>query len=438
MSALAGVAQLGDRLGIPDRTAAAWALYDWANSAFVTTAVTAVLPIYYVSFVGDGGIASAYWSYTAAIALAIVTVLAPAVGAVADHLGAQKRFMMGFVGVGVVFTAALVVTGDGDLFLTSALFVLANVGWAGANALYDSLLPALAEDEDIDALSAAGFAVGYLGGGLLLLVNLGMVLSPETFGLPDVPTAMRWSMVTVAAWWGLFSIPLFVFVPEPDPQPVAADTGRHPALAGYARLRRTFSELREYRELLLFLGAFFLYADGIGTIIKLSSVYATDLGLGRTGIIGALVMVQFVGIPFAIAFGRLTKYVTTRTGVAIGLAVYTGITIGGFFITETWHFWVLAFAVATVQGGTQALSRSLFGSMVPDDKRSEFFGFYSVSSKFAGILGPLLFGVIRSTTGSPRLSIASLLVFFVGGLALLWRVDVEKGRRVASGAPADD
>jgi UMF1 family MFS transporter len=429
---------VGERVGIPSREAAAWALYDWANSAFVTSAVTAILPIYYVSFVGNGGdtIAAAYWSYTTAISLAVVTLLSPAIGAVADHLGAQKRFMMGFVGLGAVFTAGLLFTGDGQFLLTSGLFVCANVGWAGANALYDSLLPDLAEEETIDALSAAGYAVGYLGGGLLLLVNLGMVLSPGTFGFADVPTAMRWSMVTVALWWGLFSVPLFLYVPEPDPKPVAEDVDRHPALAGYARIKRTFGEIREYRQLLLFLGAFFLYADGIGTIIKLSTVYAESLGLGREGVIGALVMVQFVGIPFAIAFGRLGKRVRTRTAIAVGLVVYTGISVGGFFITETWHFWVLAFAVAMVQGGTQALSRSLFGSMVPEDKRSEFFGFYSVSSKFAGILGPFLFGVVTTVTGSTRLSIVSLVVFFVGGLALLLRVDVEEGRRVARAAPA--
>jgi UMF1 family MFS transporter len=434
------VRRLGTRVGIPNRDAVAWVLYDWANSGFVTSAVTAILPIYYVSFVGDGGLASAYWSYTTAAALAIVTVLTPVVGAVADHLGAQKRFLGGFVALGVTFTGALVFTGDGDLVVTSALFVCANVGWAGANALYDSLLPDIVGEDDIDALSTAGFAAGYLGGGVLLLANLGLVLSPETFGLPDVPTAMRWSMVSVAVWWGAFTLPLLWYVPEPEPRREAADVGRHPVFAGYARLRRTFGELREYRELLVFLAAFFLYADGIGTIIKLSAVYATDLGLGRTGVIGALVMVQFVGIPFAVGFGRLTNHVSTRTGVAVGLLGYVGVTVGGFFITEIWQFWVLAFVVATVQGGTQALSRSLFGSMVPENKRSEFFGFYSVSSKFAGIFGPLLFGVVRTTTGSARLSIVSLLVFFLGGLALLSRVDVEAGRRAArpTGTPADD
>jgi UMF1 family MFS transporter len=246
-------------------------------------------------------------------------------------------------------------------------------------------------------------------------------------------------MLSVAVWWTVFSIPIFRYVDEPDPRNRTAEelaTDPSPVRAGFGQLRRTFSEVRQYRQLFVFLLAFWLYADGIGTIIKMATVYGATIGIGQQDLIGALVLVQFLGIPFAFAFGSLGDRIGAKRGIFIGLVVYAGVSVGGYFISEAWHFWVLAAVVATVQGGTQALSRSLYSTLVPASKSSEFFSFYSISSKFAGIFGPLLFSVIGSVTGSSRLSIVSLLVFFVGGMVLLWFVDVEEGRQVARDAQA--
>lgn len=460
VSSLAG---FRSRFGLGSREAVSWALYDWANSAFATTVVAAVFPIYYESVVGanlPGNLASVYFGYTTAVGLALAALASPVLGAIADHYRAKKWFLGAFAALGVLATAGLFATGEGDVLLASALFVAANVGFVGANVFYDSLLSHVGEDPD--RLSTAGYAVGYLGGGVLLVVNLAWILAPGTFGFPDANTATRFALLSVAVWWAVFSVPLLWYVPEPDPRESgpgrdggnpgtsnSALAGTDPIRAGFGRLRRTAGDLREYRDLLLFLGAFLLYADGIGTIIRMASIYGAEVGIDRTGIVGALVLVQFLAIPFAFLFGSLPRWslavggygvdLSTKRALYVGLAVYTGISVGGFFMTETWHFWVLAVAVATVQGGTQALSRSLYATLAPPDRSSEFFSFFSISSKFAGIAGPALFALVGQVTGSSRFSIVSLLVFFLGGMALLSRVDVEAGRRTArrAGGPAD-
>jgi UMF1 family MFS transporter len=399
-----------------------------------------VLPVYYASVAGaglSGNTASVYWGYTTAVGLILIALVAPILGAIADYVGAKKRFLAGFLGLGTVFTALLFFTGRGQWLLTSVLFIAANVGFAGANIFHDSLLPHVAGDDSQDRLSSAGYALGYLGGGLLLVVNLAWIVSPSTFGISDTATASRLAMLSVAVWWTAFSIPLFLYVDEPEPRSREShEEDLSPVRAGFGSLRSTFAEIRRYRQLFVFLLAFWLYADGIGTIIKMATVYGAEIGIGQQALIGALVLVQFLGIPFAFAFGSLADRIGTKRGIFLGLLVYVGVSVGGYFISEAWHFWVLAAVVATVQGGTQALSRSLYSSLVPPSQSSEFFSFFSISSKFAGIFGPLLFSVIGQATGSSRVSILSLLVFFVGGMVLLWFVDVDEGRRAAREAQA--
>jgi UMF1 family MFS transporter len=439
---MGSLAEYGARLGLDTRESVAWALYDWANSAFATTIVAAVFPIYYQSVIGGGlpgNLASVYFGYTTAAGLILVSLISPVLGAVADRRGTRKRFLGGFALLGVASTAGLFTTGEGDVLLASALFVAANIGFVGANVFYDSLLDHVATDAN--RLSAAGYALGYVGGGILLVINLAWILSPQTFGLASTGLATRLALLSVAVWWAVFTLPVVLSVSEPDPQ-TGGETNSNPVSAGFAQLRDTLAEAREYPDLFLFLGAFLLYADGIGTIIRMASIYGAEIGIGRTGILGALVVVQFVGIPFAFLFGSLPDRslsvagrelaLSTKRALYIGLAVYMGISIGGFFMTETWHFWLLAIAVATVQGGTQALSRSMYTSLVPADKSAEFFSFYSVSSKVAGIAGPAVFAVVGQLTGSSRFSIVSLIVFFGGGAILLSRIDVEEGRQRAS------
>jgi MFS transporter, UMF1 family len=406
----------------------AWAMYDWANSAFATTILAAVLPVYYSQVAGaalPGNLATVYWGYTVTIALVIVALLAPILGAIADYSGIKKRLLLAFAAIGIFFTALLYFVSTGDWLLASLLFIMADIGFAGADMFYNSLLPHVARQEDIDRVSTRGYAFGYLGGGLLLGINVLMIQL-----MIDGVLAARLSFVSVAIWWAVFSLPLWFYVSEP---PAAAETARliNPVRAGFRRLRRTFGEIKRYRQLLLFLVAFWIYNDGIGTIIKLAAIYGAELGIGNTHLIGALLVTQFVGIPFAFAFGWLAGRLGTKRCLYLGLAVYTLISIGGYFVTTALHFWVLALLVGTVQGGTQALSRSLFGAMSPRAKSAEFFGFYGMSSRFAGIAGPLIFAVIGQITGSSRLSIISLVVFFIIGGLILSRVDEHEGIRVA-------
>jgi len=411
----------------------AWCMYDWANSAFATTVMAAVLPTFYSAVAGATLTpvqASSYWGYTNTVAMLMIAIAAPILGAIADHSGAKKRFLGGFASLGILATALMVLIGTGDWFLASLLYVLGRVGFAGANIFYDSLLPHVALPGQIDQVSTKGYALGYLGGGLLLMINLAWIMKPGWFGLPNAEIASRLSFLSVAVWWALFSIPLFRWVPEP---PTARERGEsaNPVRAGFQRLGRTFREIRRYQELFKFLVAFWLYNDGIGTIITMAVIFGKEIGIGDADLIGAILAVQFLGVPFSFLFGWLARRLGTKRAILLALGVYTIIAAGGYFMRTGLHFWILAFLVATVQGGSQALSRSLFGRMAPKAKTAEFFGFYDVSSKFAGIVGPALFGLVGQLTGSSRLSIVSLIIFFIVGGGLLMWVDEKEGIRVA-------
>jgi len=423
------------RAGLGTPALRAWATYDWGNSAFATTIMAAFLPVYYSSVVArDLGetLATSYWGYTNAIALALVAIASPVLGAIADYMGAKKQFLAAFIGFGVTFTACLWFIGSGDWILASALFIFANIGFAGANVFYEALLPSLARGQQVDRVSTAGYAIGYLGGGILLALNTAWYISPESFGFTGADQAVRASFVSAAVWWALFSLPLFHHVAEPEAR-LTADESAHlnPVKVGFRRVWGTLNEIRQYPDLFTFLLAFLIYNDGVGTIIKMAAIYGAEVGIGIPHLIGALILVQFVGVPFTFGFGRLASRLSARHGIYICIAVYTGIAILGFFMNAAWQFWVLAIAVAMVQGGIQGLSRSLYASMIPAGRSTEFFGFYSVSSKFAGIAGPLVFALVGQSTGSSRWGILSLIVFFVVGAILLARVDIGAGRRLA-------
>jgi UMF1 family MFS transporter len=424
-----------NKLGLHRRELRSWALYDWANSAFATTIMGAVLPVYFANVAAghmQENMATAYWGYTSAIGLAIIAIASPVLGAIGDYMGAKKRFLAGFMFLGVVASACLYFVTEGEWLLASALFILGNIGFSGANVFYDGLLPHIASEDEVDRVSTAGFALGYVGGGLLLALNLAMYMKPDLFGLADSGIAIRLVFVSVGVWWLGFSIPLLRDVREP-PRRLEASEGAHvnAVRAGFRRLSETLRELRGHRELLTLLLAFWLYSDGIGTIIKMGAVYGAEIGIGDTHIIGAFLVVQFLGIPFTFAFGLLAGRIGARNGIYIALSVYTVISIFAFFMTTAWHFWALAVAISMVQGGAQGLSRSLYSTLIPKGKSSEFFAFFSVFDKFAGIMGPFLVGWIAAVSGSGRYGIVSLVVFFIGGMWLLSRVDLEAGRRAA-------
>ncbi len=413
------------------RSINAWTMYDWGNSAFATTIMAAVLPVYFASVAGanlPGNQATVIWAYTTSISLLLAAIISPILGAMADFRGSKKTYLNIFLFIGVAATALMYFIGTGDWLLACLLFVFGDIGFAGSIVFYDSLLPHVARPEEIDQVSTKGYAMGYLGGGILLAINLAMILlAPENLtGLMS-----RLSFVSVAIWWLVFTIPLWRYVKEPPRRVLAGEEHFSPVQASFSRLRKTFSEITHYRDLSIFLVAFWLYNDGIGTIIKMATIYGAEIGIGQTTLIGTLLMVQFVGIPFAFLFGWLAKRIGTKRSIYLSLLVYTAIAIGGYFMTKAWHFWVLGLAVATVQGGSQALSRSLFGRMVPKSKSAEFFGFFSVSEKFAGIIGPLVFGIVGQIVGHSRLSIVSLVIFFAVGAFLLTKVNEKEGIRVA-------
>ncbi len=427
-------------MSVQDRTYTkvinAWSMYDWANSAFATTIMGAVLPTFYAAVAGadlPGNTATVYWGYTSSIALLINAFLGPILGAVADYLGAKKRFLAFFTAFGVFFTSLLVMVSTGQWLLASVLYTLGYMGFGGANVFYDSLLPHIAKPEDIDYVSSKGYALGYLGGGILLAINIVMILFWEKLGLPSAEIASRLSFFSVGIWWAVFSIPVLRTVPEP-PVPATQERGINPFRVAFRRLSNTFGDVRQYSELTKFIIAFWLYNDGIGTIIKMATIYGTEIGIGQTDLIGALVLLQFVGIPFSLLFGRLAKRLGAKQSIYVALFIYTLISIAAYFMTTAWQFWLLAGMVGLVQGGSQALSRSLFGAMVPKVKSAEFFGFYDVSSKFAGIVGPAVFALVGQLTGSSRLSIVSLIFFFVVGGLLLTQVNEKEGVRVARAA----
>ena len=415
----------------------AWCFYDWANSVFVTTVAAALFPPFFRSVAMRAGLAgneaTAWWGYTVAAGLLIVALAAPVLGAIADHTGGKKRYVAAFAGLGIAATAAFVSIGADTWRWAALLFILGNIGFAGANVFYESLLPHIARDGDMDRVSTRGYALGYVGGGLLLVLNLLWVLRPAWFGLTDQVIAIKASFLSVALWWALFSIPFFRRVPEP-PGVVSRLSGLSPVRAGFARLRETLAEVRRYRQLTLFLLAFWIYNDGIGTIIKMATAYGSELGIGVTDMTFALVITQFVGIPCALLFGGLAARIGTKRSILVALGGYALICCAGYFMRTAWHFYLLALLVGTVQGGSQALSRSLFGVLVPKRKSAEFFGFFSTGEKFSGIFGPLLFGLISHWMGESRLGILALILFFTVGGGLLALVDVPRGMAEGRGA----
>jgi MFS transporter, UMF1 family len=426
------------RLGLQTPEQRAWATYDWANSAFQCTIITAVFPVYFASVAAAGlppAVATERFATATTLALSIVALIAPVLGAYADVAGAKKRLLGIFLAVGVTSTAAMVQIGEGDWLLAAALFVVANVGVSGSFVFYDSLLPHIAADAEMDRVSSAGYALGYLGGGVLLALNLAWILQPEWFGLADAAMASRLSFLSVAVWWLVFAIPLFRRVPEPAVRNVRR--AGNPVAASFRQLAGTLRELRQYRQAFLMLVAFLIYNDGIGTIIRMAGPYGQEIGLPQQGLIAAFVMVQFVGIPFAVLFGRLAGRIGAKPSIFIALVMYVLISLVGYFMTTIWEFFLLSFMVATVQGGSQALSRSLFATMIPKHKSSEFFGFFGVFEKFAGIIGPLLFAATVRLTGTSRTAILSVIAFFVVGAALLWMVDVDEGQRAARSRAGD-
>ena len=436
------------RLGLGTPALRAWALYDCANSAAVTSILTAIFPIYFVSVAASDlppALATQRYAVATTVALTIVALISPFLGAVADVRPVKKRMLASFMAFGVSASAGLFLVGRGDWLLGTVLLILVNVGLNGSFVFYDALLPHVAREDELDRASAAGYALGYAGGGVLLALQLAVILRPGSFGLPAGAGAtqaqqtlpVRLAFLTTALWWAAFSIPLLRRVPEPEVAAGPHDRARVVTFtATLARLRETLRSVARHRQAMLMLVAFLLYNDGIGTIIRMAAAFGTEIGLQSGALIAAILLVQFVGIPFSFLFGAIAAKTGAKRAVLAGLAVYTAIAVLGYFTRTEAHFFTLAFLVALVQGGTQALSRSLFASLVPRHLSGEFFAFFGVAEKLAGIFGPAVFAATIAVTGSSRTAILSVIGFFAVGSAILLAVDVKAGQEQARAAEA--
>jgi UMF1 family MFS transporter len=426
-----------------------WAMYDWANSVYVTTVMAGFFPVFfkeYWSYGVDVNMSTALLGLGNSIASLIVALMAPVLGAIADKGSAKKKFMLLFAYLGVLMSIALFMVQKGQWAWAVLVYVMGIIGFSGANIFYDSLLPSVADEDKIDYVSSLGFSMGYLGGGLLFLLNVLMTLMPQKFGLPDAAAAVRISFLTVAAWWGLFTIFTIAWVKEAK-SAVQPAGGKGIVRAGFQQLIGTFRKLRHMRIVLLFLLAYWFYIDGVDTIIRMAVDYGLSLGFKSSDLIVALLIVQFVGFPAALVFGKLGQKWGVRKAIYLGIAIYMGITVGGTMMTQRRDFFILAIMIGLAQGGIQALSRSYYSRLIPKDKAAEFYGFYNMLGKFAAILGPALMGavglIVRRIMMPPspteaqliavghlasRWSIGSLVILFVVGAVLFYFVDEAKGR----------
>jgi UMF1 family MFS transporter len=423
-----------ERLGLHRPELRAWAMYDWANSVFMTT-VLQVFQIYFPAVTAaelPRAEAGARLAMATSLSIAAVALISPVLGALADVAGRKKTLLALFAGLGALATALLYGVGRGEWLLALILFALGNIGVVASIVFYNALLPHIATPDEVDRVSTAGFALGYVAGGVLLAVNALWLQWPERFGIASREAAFQLSFLSAALWWAVFTIPVLVRVPEPPRKALPGeDAARGTLERALARLKRTALEARRHPDAVLVLVAFLIYNDAIVTIIRLAATFGSEIGVPAAALVAAVLVVQFVGIPATFAFGQLARAVGAKRAIFAALACYVAIILFASRMTTTREFFVLAFLLACVMGGAQALSRSLYASMVPKQKSAELFGFFGVFDKFGGVMGTALYALMLRWTGSGRPAITTLLLFFLVGAAILSRVDVERGRRDA-------
>ncbi|RAL23207.1 MFS transporter [Thermoflavimicrobium daqui] len=413
----------------------AWYMYDWANSAFATTIMAAVMPIYFSKVASHGlsdTTATAYWGYTQSIALIFIVILSPILGAIADSTSSKKSFLRFFTYLGVAASILMFTIDQGEWFWACILITIGTLGFSGGNVFYDAFLTDLAPEKDRDMISSRGYAYGYIGGGILLAFNLIMILKPDLFHLTNTQ-ASQFSFLSVGFWWFFFSIPLFRHVHETKKTKQTSTPLKTIPLTiqAFKKVGHTIRKIGEFPELVKFLIAFWFFNDGINTIIKMATIYGSEIHIGETHLITALLITQFVGFPCTLLFGRIAEKIGSKSTLIITLIIYLVIVTLGYFMKNEFHFYALAVLVALVQGGSQALSRSIFSQMVPKSYNAEFFGFFGLSGKFSSIFGPAVFGLVAQSFGSSRMGIISLAAFFIMGIIILLFVNIEKGKNEA-------
>jgi UMF1 family MFS transporter len=421
-----------------NKTVFSWAMYDWANSAFATTVMAGFFPVFFKQFCCTGTdpvTSTARLGFANSFSGILVALFAPILGAIADRGSAKKKFLAFFLFMGVVMTSVLYLVSMGNWPLAILLYAIAIIGFSGGNIFYDSLLPLVASEKKLDFVSALGFSLGYLGGGILFALNVWMILQPELFGLANTTQAVKFSFLSVGMWWFVFSLPILLFVKEPplEEKKAVFQTVRE----GFEQLQKTFRQIRHLKTIFLFLIAYWLYIDGVDTIIRMAVDYGMSIGFKPKDLLLALLITQFVGFPSSIGFGYLGGKIGAKRSILIAIAVYLFVSIWGFFMEDKREFYILAVTIGLVQGGIQALSRSFYAKIIPADKSAEYFGFYNMIGKFSIVLGPVLIGAVALMARSmgyeghmaSRISILSVSVLFIAGGLLLYFVDEEKGKR---------
>lgn len=403
----------------------AWALYDWANSAFAVTVMAGFFPLFFKRFWSDGldSSVSTFWlGFGNSTASLLVFLFAPILGALADLKDNHVRLLTLFALLGIGSTLGFSAVEQGQWALALLVYVFAILGFSGANIFYDALLPRVARADDQHRMSALGFAMGYLGGGILFAINVAMTLKPGWFGLSDATEAVRWSFASVAVWWLVFMVPIMRLKP-PVPEQALDSAGKLTYKSAYQRPLQTLAKIRTNKNLWLFLIAYWFYIDGLATIIRMAVDFGLSIGLPSNSLIVALLIVQFVGFPATIVFGKIAKKYGAKAGLWIGLSTYIVATGCAAFMTTTTEFYLLAVALGLVQGGVQSLSRSIFSQLIPKQNSGEYFGFLNMLGKSAAIIGPVLVGIVNVATGNPRIGIVSIISLFVIGMWFLYKVE---------------
>lgn len=403
-----------------------WALYDWANSAFATTVMVAFFPVLFKGYFAAGQPATestAKLGVFNALATLLVALVAPLLGAAADRGGRKKKFLIAAAFLGVLSTAALGIAAQGQWLLAGLLYALGTTGFGASISFSDSLINDVCSGDEIHGVSAMGFSLGYLGGGVLFALNLWMVASPQTFGLADATAAVKASFVTVGVWWAVFTVPLLLWVEEPKvPYVPLFKTVRD----SFFKLRETAREVRAHRPAFIFLLAYVIFNDGVGTTMKMAVDFGISIGLDPKQLPIAILMVQFVGFPLTLLFGWIANRFHPKTAIYICLAVYFTVTLWAVFMSTIVEFFIMAATIGCVQGGVQAISRSYFAQLIPSEKSGEYFGFFNMLGRFSGLLGPLCMAVVGLLTGSSRLGLLAVAIFFVVGAWMLSGVHRER------------
>ena len=417
-----------------------WALYDWANSAFATTVMAGFFPIFFAQYWSnpeDLSISTFYLGLGNSVASIIVVLLAPILGAIADRGTYKKRFLVFFAFLGILMTAGLALISQGMWQIALLTYVIATVGFSGANIFYDSLLPAVSNKDNVDYVSGLGYALGYIGGGILIVINFFMITSPSFFGFADDVEGIKWSFISVALWWAIFSIPILLFVKEPKYH--KAETSLQTIKSGFKQLKNTFNEIRHLKVVFTFLIAYWLYIDGVDTTVRMAADFGITLGFDSTTIMGALVLVQFIAFFATLFYVKFADKIGIKNAIYFAIAAYMVIIFSGYFVTEAWHFYIIAGMIGCFQGGIQTLSRSLYARIIPENKSGQFFGFFNMWGKFAAVIGPLLMGsvtlilsnIIDDQILSARIGLQSIMILFILGALVLSKVNISEGEKMA-------